>query len=85
MLYYIEPTLSDGRTMYAKSPFRKVSAKKRISQEIPKSLNMMPFAFADGNEPDNSSDSEDEAKPAILSIEKIAKREANEQDEDTQS
>jgi hypothetical protein len=49
--------------MYAKSPFRKVSAKKRISMDLPKNLNMMPFAFADGNEGDNSSDSEDEAKP----------------------
>ena len=62
-LYYIEPTLSDGRYMYAKSPFRKVSVKKRISSDLPKTLNMMPFAFADGNEGDNSSDSEDEAKP----------------------
>jgi hypothetical protein len=35
---------------------------------------MMPFAFADGNEGDNSSDSEDEAKPAILSIEKISNK-----------
>ena len=32
----------------------------------------MAFAFPDGNEGDNSSDSEDEAKPAILNIDRIS-------------
>ena len=31
----------------------------------------MGFAFPDGNEGDNSSASEDEAKPAILSVERL--------------
>jgi hypothetical protein len=31
MLYYIEATHSEGRQMYAKSPYRKQNVKKRIS------------------------------------------------------
>lgn len=57
--------------MYAKSPFRKEKLRQRLSQDIPKTLNLMAFAFPDGNEGDNSSDSEGESKPAILSIERL--------------
>jgi hypothetical protein len=32
----------------------------------------MAFAFPDGNEGDNSSASEDEAKPAILNIDRLS-------------
>jgi hypothetical protein len=72
MLYYIEPISSEGRHMYAKSPFRKEKLSNRLSQDIPKNLNLMAFAFPDGNEGDNSSASEDEAKPAILNIERLS-------------
>lgn len=71
MVYYLEPILSEGRHMYAKSPFRKEKPSKRLSQDIPKTLNLMGFAFPDGNEGDNSSESEDEAQPQLLSIEKL--------------
>jgi hypothetical protein len=57
--------------MFAKSPFRKEKLRKRLSCEIPKGLNLLGFALPDGNENSNSSESEDEAKPCILSIEKI--------------
>lgn len=73
MVLYIDPILSEGRHMYAKSPFRKQKISKRITEELPENLSMMAFAFPDGNEGKNSSDSEDEAKPAILSIEKLYK------------
>lgn len=71
LLLYIEPIYSESRQMYAKSPFRKEKLKKRLSCDIPKGLNLMPFALPDGNEGENSSESEDEAKPCILSIDKI--------------
>jgi hypothetical protein len=71
MIYYIDPIFSEGRHMYAKSPFRKEKLSKRLSQEIPKSLNLLAFALPDGNEGDNSSASEDEAQPQILSIDKL--------------
>jgi hypothetical protein len=58
--------------MYAKSPFRKEKIRKRISDNIPSKLNMMAFAFPDGNEGKNSSDSESEAVPTILSIKKLS-------------
>jgi hypothetical protein len=45
-----------------KSPFRKSNIKERLYKEIPKSINLMAFAFPDGNEGDHSSDSEDEMK-----------------------
>lgn len=32
----------------------------------------MAFAFPDGNEGDNSSDSETDAKPAVLNIERLS-------------
>jgi hypothetical protein len=70
MIYYIDPIFSEGRHMYAKSPFRKEKLSKRLSQEIPKSLNLLA-ALPDGNEGDNSSASEDEAQPQILSIDKL--------------
>ena len=63
MIYYIKAISSEGRHLYAKSPFRKEKLEKRLSQDMPKSLNLMAFAFPDGNEGDHSSDSEDEAKP----------------------
>ncbi len=47
--------------MYAKSPFRKEKLSNRLSQDIPKNLNLMAFAFPDGNEGDNSSDSSSDA------------------------
>lgn len=31
MVYYLEPILSEGRHMYAKSPFRKEKPSKRLS------------------------------------------------------
>ena len=71
MILYIDPMLSEGRHMYAKSPFRKEKLRKRISEDIPKTLNLMAFAFPDGNEGDHSSDSEDESKPTELSITKL--------------
>jgi hypothetical protein len=55
MIYYIDPLLSEGRHMFAKSPFRKEKLKKRISEDLPKTLNLLGFAFPDGNEGDNSS------------------------------
>jgi hypothetical protein len=41
--------------MYAKSPFRKESIKKRISEDLPKNLDKLSLALPDGNEGDNSS------------------------------
>ena len=32
----------------------------------------MPFAFADGNEGDNSEESEDDAQPQTLNIDKLS-------------
>lgn len=58
--------------MYAKSPFRKEKIQKRISEILPKTLNLMAFAFPDGNECENSSQSEDEAEPQILNIDKLS-------------
>ena len=31
----IEPVLSEGKQMFAKSPFRKENIKKRISSDVP--------------------------------------------------
>jgi len=56
--------------MFAKSPFRKEKMQKRISAEIPKTLNLMAFAYADDNH-DNSSESEDEAKGYELNVERL--------------
>ena len=61
LIYFIDPLLSEGRHMYAKSPFRKEKIRKRLSSALPNTLNLMAFAFADGNEGDHSSQSEDEA------------------------
>jgi hypothetical protein len=41
--------------MYAKSPFRKESIKKRISEELPKDHDKLSNCLPDGNEGDNSS------------------------------
>lgn len=63
-MFYIEAISSEGKQMYAKSPFRKEKLKNRLSQEIPKyHMNCMAFALPDGNEGDGSSDSEEEVKP----------------------
>ena len=73
MVYFIEPTIAEGRHLYAKSPFRTVSLKHRLTEDAPKTLNLMPFAFPDDNiGGGNSSESEDEASPAILSIGKLS-------------
>jgi hypothetical protein len=58
--------------MYAKSPFRKEKIQKRISEVLPKTLNLMAFAFPDGNECENSEESEDDAQPQILNIDKLS-------------
>lgn len=72
LVYYIEAIASEGRHMFMKSPFRKANIKERLYNELPKSIDLMAFAFPDGNEGDHSSDSEDEAKPQILQIEKLS-------------
>lgn len=61
--------------MYAKSPFRKESIKKRISEDLPKNLDKMALSLPDGNEGDNSSQSEDDVAPLILDIEKLGRME----------
>lgn len=63
MILFIEAIKSEDRHMYAKSPFRKEKLIKRLSGQIPKTLNLTAMAFPDGNEGDNSSASEDEAIP----------------------
>ena len=55
MIWFVEAIKSQDRHMYAKSPFRKEKLSKRLSSDIPKALNMLAFAFPDGNEGDNSS------------------------------
>lgn len=46
--------------MYAKSPFRKLTPKQRISEKIPRSHHLaIADGIADGNEGDNSSESEE--------------------------
>jgi hypothetical protein len=67
----VDPILSEGRHLYAKSPFRKEKLKKRITNELPQGLNLMAFAFPDSNDGENSEASEDEKEQTILSIDKL--------------
>ena len=49
---FIEPTKSQERFLYARSPFRTEKKRKRVEFDIPDSINLMSFAFPEDNKVD---------------------------------
>ena len=73
MVVCVEPTKSQERFLYARSPFRQEKKRMRIDFDIPESINLMSFAFPEDNKmgDGDSSVSEDDMELQPLSKDKI--------------
>jgi hypothetical protein len=60
LIYYIDPVISEGKHLFAKSPFRKEKLKNRIEGNLPQGLNLISFAIPDSNDGEDSEASEEE-------------------------